>query len=279
MNRITTSTLFLCLLSSLFLFNEGKAQDLDTTEAKTSKWDRYLTAGIGSQNVVLYDQHMSPLNYYGGSLFPRFGYEKSGERSKSRLYFDFVYGSIRSRNATELRPMRGDYIRFDVDYTYLRYVKSVFKNRYKLYLGGQLLSHSNVRLNEQLDTGFITFIFSNSLAVSSAIERKVRWLGREITLYYQLGIPVISHVIRPSYLNIFNYLDPENDWVGERLDDSDLLTINKLQSFNSRFELNYPLNTNNIIRLSYNWDFYNLNNKLNAVSASHKVLVSFLFKF
>ncbi|MDN5201462.1 hypothetical protein QQ008_08820 [Fulvivirgaceae bacterium BMA10] len=282
MNRIgmlkkSTGTLLLLLL----LWSGGLAQS--EQEVSVGKGNpvlnRYLTSSLGSRSVRLKDDHMSPMNYFGGMITPGFGIIKERARSISRFDLLFNIGSIRSRNATELRPMRGDYFRLDIQYAYLRYIKEIGEGKYRWFVGGKFRSHANVRLNEQLDTGFITFIFTNGLSFSTALQRDFQLFNRKFIAFYQVDIGVLSHVVRPNYLNIFNYLDPENDWLEERLRDSDWLTIGKFNSIKSQLEIAYPIKAGNMIKFSYGWDFYSLNNKLKAKGASHEFLFTFMFNF
>ncbi|MDN5212416.1 hypothetical protein QQ020_10180 [Fulvivirgaceae bacterium BMA12] len=252
----------------------GNANHKNTPEKQ-----RYLISSLTSKRLQLRDQHMSPVTYFGGIIAPGFGMLKRKEKFFSEFSLNLALGSIQAKNGTELRPMRGDYFRIDMQYSYLRFVKNIANQRFRWYVGGKLKSHANVRLNEQLDTGFITFIFTNGLSLSSALERDINLFGRKMTLSYQLDLPVVTHVIRPNYLNIYNYIDPENDWLEERLRDSDWLLPGKFTSINSQISLTYPIKAGNMVRLSYGWEYYSLNNKLKARNASHDIALALLFNF
>ncbi len=270
-----------CLgLVILITVNSFAQQSADNADNKnTPEKQRYLISSLTSKRLQLRDQHMSPVTYFGGMIAPGFGMLKRKEKFFSEFSLNFTLGSIQAKNGTDLRPMRGDYFRIDMQYSYLRFVKNIANQRFRWYVGGKLKSHSNVRLNEQLDTGFITFIFTNGLSLSSALERDISLFGRKMTLSYQLDLPVVTHVIRPNYLNIYNYIDPENDWLEERLRDSDWLLPGKFTSINSQISLTYPIRAGNMVRLSYGWEYYSLNNKLKARNASHDIALALLFNF
>ena len=270
-----------CLsLLMLIAVNSFAQQSADNTGNKDiPKKQRYIISSLTSKHIQLRDQHMSPVTYFGGIISPGIGILKRKEKSISEFSLNFALGSIQAKNGSELRPMRGDYFRIDLQYSYLKFMKNILNQRFRWYVGGKLRSHSNVRLNEQLDTGFITFIFTNGLALSSALERDINLFGRKMTLSYQLDLPVVTHVIRPNYLNIYNYIDPENDWFKERIRDSDWLLPGKFSSINSQLSLSYTIKAGNMVRVTYGWAYYALNNKLKAKSASHDVSVALLFNF
>ena len=98
-------------------------------------------------------------------------------------------------------------------------------------------------------------------------------------LSYRLDVPFITHVIRPNYLNIYNYIDPENNWLKERFRDSDWLSVGKFTSINSQLSLSYIIKAGNMVRFTYGWEYYSLNNKLHARNASHDFEMALLFNF
>ncbi|MEQ8574043.1 MAG: hypothetical protein RIB63_08280, partial [Fulvivirga sp.] len=92
-------------------------------------------------------------------------------------------------------------------------------------------------------------------------------------------LPLLNHIIRPSFLNVFDYVNPEGNWVKERVDDSRWYAINKYSNITSTIYMLYPLSSSNIIRLSYEWDFYRIKSMLEATSISSTISFSLLFKF
>ncbi|MCB0561659.1 MAG: hypothetical protein KDD09_22055, partial [Phaeodactylibacter sp.] len=80
---------------------------------------------------------------------------------------------------------------------------------------------------------------------------------------------LLSHVIRPSYLNVYNYLDPEHDWLKERLEASEVLTLNRFQGLQSRLELTYPIAGENQLRFAYDWGFYHYDGLRRVNAARH----------
>ncbi len=271
----------ICLLAIIMSHFDGFGQETSASKTPKQKSEikRYLVSSMIIKSLQLRDEHMSPVTYFGSVVTPGLGFIKFKPNGISEFSFDVGIGSIQAKNGTEQLPMRGSYYRLDIHYSYLKYVKNVFKGKYRWYLGGKFKSHTNIRLNEQLDTGFITFILANGFSLSSALERDLKLFNRNVKFIFQADLPLVSHVIRPNYLNIYNYIDPENDWVSERFRDSDWLAIGKYTNIETRLSMLYPVRSGNYLKLSYGWAYYAVNNKLKARNASHEFGLAFLFNF
>ncbi|MEM7107866.1 MAG: hypothetical protein AAF519_06545 [Bacteroidota bacterium] len=268
----------LCLLVTLFYTGYGQT-NYARDSVLTMPTARYLSLGIGSSYVQLNDEHMSPLTYNGGSVYAELGAFKRKNKTVRNLAVGASYISLGAREDNREIDPRGQYLRLDMGYTQQWYVKSLFNKTVRWYAGGKINSHSNIRLNDQLDGAFITFLFSNGLYASSLMEREVYISGRPATVSWQMDLPVVNHLIRPNYLNIYDFVNPESNWVEERLDDSKLRTINAFTNIISTVSLTYPLRTSNALRFSYQWDFYRVSTGLPATSATHKFVFAFLFHY
>lgn len=277
LNRKIIRLGLLCLLGMCCFKAAGQKMEQDSVLNIAKA--RYLTLGIGSMSVQLNDEHMSPLNYYGGALNLQVGTFKRKKKSLRNFTMNAVYTILSPReDAREIDPM-GTYVRLDLAYAQQHYVRSFFKKTTRWYLGGKVKSHSNVRLNPQLDGGFITFVFANGVFLSNVLEREVRISGRPLTLEWQLDLPVINHLIRPDYLNIYDFVNPENDWAKERIEDSRWRSIAKYSNITSTLSILYPISTSNVLRFTYEWDFYRVGGEQKATHATHSYLFSFLFHF
>ncbi len=272
----------LCLIFSMHY--QCRAQEQGTSVAVKDSVlqisvDRYLTLGLASYYMKLNDQHVSPLNYMGGSFLLQVGAFKRKKRTIRNLSIGATSTTLGPKpDDREIDP-KGSYFRFDLSYSQHFYVKSFNKGKYRWFAGGRVKSSSNVRLNPQLDGGFITFLLANGVFASSVIEREVSISSRPLTLSWQLDLPIVNHVIRPSFLNVYDFVNPEGDWAEERLTDSGLKAINKYSNITSTISLLYPIKSNNILKFSYEWDFYRISSGLKATRASHTYMFSFLFNF
>ncbi len=241
--------------------------------------NRYLTLGLGSTSIRLKDDHMSPLNYYGGTINLNLGAYKRKKQSIRTFSLGATYTNTQPRSDSREIDPRSKYFRLDLSYAQQHYVRSFWKDQLRWYVGGKIRSHSNIRINPQLDGGMITFLFANGLFASSVLEREVRVSSRPLTIGWQLDLPVINHVIRPSYLNIYDFVNPQNDWLEERLEDSKWRGIGSYTNLTSTIYLLYPISSSNVLRFGYEWDFYQVDGVLSATSATNTFLFSLLFHF
>ena len=79
--------------------------------------------------------------------------------------------------------------------------------------------------------------------------------------------------------NIYDFVNPENNWVEERLEDSSWNAINRYSNITSTVSILYPIKAGNVLKFSYEWDFYRVSTGLRATRASHTFMFSFLFNF
>ena len=230
---------------------------------------RYLELDLGITSHRLQDPAVSPMAYIGAPLAIELGFEKRKPHSISRLALAGDIGRLASKNATELRPMASSYFQIDLSYQYLRRLPPLSTGRFTWFLGGRYRWHNSIRLTPQNDTGFISFFIANSISVSVRGETAFQLFGRQVELGWTGALPLLSHVIRPSYLNVYNYLDPEHDWLKERLEASEVLTLNRFQGLQSRLELTYPIAGENQLRFAYDWGFYHYDGLRRVNAARH----------
>ena len=277
LNRKRIRLALLCLLgmTSLKLDAQSVTQDSVLNLPTT----RYLTLGIGSTYIQLRDRHMSPLTYFGGAIDLQLGAFKRKKKSLRNFTVDMTYANLAPREDNREIDPQSIYFALDLQYAQQHYLRSFFNRTTRWYLGGKFRSHSNIRMNPQLDGGFVTFIFTNGFYASNVLEREVKLSGRSLTLSWQLDLPILNHTIRPEYLNIYDFVNPESNWVEERLEDSQWRSIASYSNVTSTLSLLYPISSSNVFRFSYEWDFYRINSELRSTSATHTYLFSFLFHF
>ena len=270
----------LCLIFSAHLKCNAQDEVISTRDSVLQiSVERYLTLGLASYYMKLNDQHVSPLNYMGGSFLMQFGAFKRKKNTIRNLTFSATSTVLSPKpDEREIDPT-GNYYKLEMAYSQHYYLRSFDRSKYQWYVGGKIKSATNIRLNPQLDGGFITFLLANGIFASSVIEREIKVSSRPLTLSWQLDLPIVNHVIRPSFLNIYDFVNPESDWVEERLSDSGWKAINRYSNITSTISLLYPIKSNNILKFSYEWDFYRINSGLKATRASHTYMFSFLFNF
>ena len=239
---------------------------------------RYLNLGMGFAAHRLQDPAVSPLNYRGSPFQLRLGYRKEKPGTFSEVSLTTDIGRLSSQNATDLRPMASQYYQFDLQYMLLKRIRRE-SGDFRWFLGGQYRSHNSIRLTPQNDTGFISFLMANSLRVAGRAEYSWQVLSRNTTLRWTGSTALLSHVIRPSYLNLYNYIDPENDWIGERLEASEWLSVNRFPGLESEISWLYPIRGGNTLALVYNWSFYHYSGERRVNAARTGFLIEFSARF
>ncbi|WP_128543869.1 hypothetical protein [Larkinella soli] len=239
--------------------------------------ERYGGLAVGSSFYTLRDPTVSPLTYRGNPVLIGLSYEKRKSRSFSGWSLTGDLGKLHSKNATALRPMQSTVYRADLFYNHNRWLSDE-SDRWRWFLGGAWRWHNSIRVTEQNDTGMISFLIANSLEATGGVERTVR-LGRKSARLSWMGeLPLLSHVIRPSYLNLYNYIDPQNDFLGERLKDARIVTLNRFPALLSTTRLTYPIAGENQLRLTYEWSFYQYDRPFPATIGRHSLSVQLLIR-
>ncbi len=233
---------------------------------------RHLFMALGSSFHRLQDPAVSPLTYRGDPFMIQLGYKKQKPNTISEISLTMDLGKLSSRNATEVRPMASQFYQIDLQYLLMKKLSDPTKP-IQWFIGGSYRWHNSIRLTPQNDTGFISFLIANSLRAAVQAQKRQSLFGREATLFWKGSVPLLSHVIRPSYLNIYNYLDPENNWLEERLKDSRFSTLNRFPGLESEFGLIYPMAGGNTFSLSYLWAFQHYAGE-RRVNATRNVLAA-----
>jgi hypothetical protein len=240
--------------------------------------ERYGVLGVGTSTYNLQDPTVSPMTYHGSLFSVGFGFEKRKNRSFSRWSLAGDLGKLHSANATNLRPMQSNVYRADLAFSHNRWLSDETA-RWRWFLGGAFRWHNAIRITEQNDTGMISFLIAGSLGASGGVERKFTLLGKNMRFNGLAELPLLSYVIRPSYLNLYNYIDPENNFLQERINDGRLVTINRFPALVSNLSLTCPIAGENQLRLAYEWAFYHYNRPFPATIGRHTVSLQLLIRF
>ncbi|MEZ5083988.1 MAG: hypothetical protein R2750_11150 [Bacteroidales bacterium] len=289
----------LLVLVFLFAFSLIYAQEENPDENKTTKKmirkarDRYLGLGLGFSYMKVIDNTTSPL-LYKGLQFPyaKLDYLVHSENRIKTLETEFSFGWLNTRTETPwYDPQNTSYLLI-IRYNILYRLRSVLKDKINWYLGPEFNINGQFRVNYKYGNSAFTFDNYNGVGVATRFEfpfsysaRKVKiWFmnfnrrDRNLRLSWQLSTPVVSFMIRPTYVTITNFIDPDlqTKITSENTDGGFFVPLN----IRSQTELFYELHNQNMFKLSYIWNFYNHDPGYNKVqSAYHGFLFSFIFKF
>lgn len=226
--------------------------------------------GIGSSYHQLQDPAVSPMRYGGQILHATLGWSSKRQTRYRSMSISTDLGQLRSRNATEQRPMATQYTQVDIRYGQWWSMPRLTSG---WLIGAAVRSHNSVRITPQNDTGMISFLIANGLWVGMRRKHLPRSHGQRMYLDWQLAVPLLQHVLRPSYLNLYNYIDPEHNWLQERLAASEWRLWHRFPGLETNLSLHRVLQRGNEVALMYQWSFYHYADARRVNAAQHTLRI------
>lgn len=269
--KIKTSILLIVFVFAISAISTAQEKD---SISKNPYKAHYMAIGTGGTFSHIKDDIMSPLNYYGFGfgLFPSLIFER--EKSINRFNISASYSAM--TNLIAEHNGRALNLQTDLDYFHLRKLKKPFLETFDWYVGGGLNTSSNFRWHNQLNNS--SFVYANffSISASSFVTKTFNFWGTDWIINYQLTMPLISTDIRPNYIGVINFIEPEPDYVGEIMDLMTVSTLNKFFKLNSRFDFGFKLKNGNQVLFNYMWDYYTFRKNSRIDAAYHLFGVSIL---
>lgn len=294
---LITTSLLLVLFIGLAPVSFCEAQDTinkkETRKLKRKARDKYMYMGMGFSHVKVTDNVTSPL-LYKGFQFPyvSLGYLNHSKKRIKTLEVDFSFGFLKSRTVSPWYSSQNMSFYTNIRYNILYYLRSFAKSRIKWYIGPEFNINGHFRVNNKYGNSAFTFDSYAGAGIATRFELPFGWKGRtyrflgkdhnrrerNLRLSWQLSTPLLSFLVRPTYVTITNFIDPELQ--------TKITKENTYGGFfvpfsiRSQTELYYVLQNQNMFKLSYVWNFYNHNPGYNKVqSAFHGLYIAFIFKF
>jgi hypothetical protein len=274
-------------------FPAGGKEKKEARKQKRKARDKYLVTGLGFSHVKVADKATSPLLYKGFEFpYAGIGYFNHSERTIKTLETEFSFGWLKTRTETPWYEPRNTSYYLAIRYNHLYHLITIFNNRVNWYLGPELNINGHFRVNYKYGNSAFTFDNYNGAGISTRFEFpfghksgtvkvwfiKFNRRDRDLRLSWQLSVPVVSFMIRPTYVTITNFIAPDMrtkitaDHTGGGL----LIPFN----IRSQTELYYTLHNRNMLKIGYTWNFYHHDPGYNKVqSAFHGVMFSYIFKF
>lgn len=240
--------------------------------------NRYLVAELGNSSQSMYDEAISYVRYKGSGMAPAFSLLKTGDNKYRLLNVSASFVTLTTDRSNGLRPMEVKTTRFTMDYRLLKKIKE-WGEKTKLYIGGEIGFLFNFKRAEQLDNSQLVYDYALTIGPAAKLDKTVTFRKRDCILSAALGIPLLSHIARPYYLNRIEFIDPKNDFIGDILNNSQLVTVNKNLRINSGLALTYPLFNKNALRIGYSWDFYKTTTINSVYAAEHLISLAFLANY
>jgi len=283
--------LFLLVLLFPFFLLSQTENNKSRKEIRKAR-DKYWVTSLGGTFVKSADNATSPLQYKGFAPSAGLSYLVHSTKVINVFETDFSYGWLKARTISPWYQQKTTNIIFNVRYYKLYMVKPIIKNRVNWYLGGEVFINSSFRVNIKYGNSAFTFNSYAGIGPVTRFEfpfgyktRKVKiWFmkfnrrDRNLRLSFQLSVPVLNVLVRPTYITVTNFIDP--DLQSAITSDHIYSGFFEPFSLSTQTELYYILHNQNMLKLSYNWNFFHHDPGYNKVqTASHAILFSYIFKF
>ena len=268
---------FILILHAILFANIVSAQNLELPRSNKTD-NRYWLLGLGLSIQNMYDEGISYVRYKGTGIAPSIGLIKSTEKKYCQFLLQPTFNKLTTDRSNELRPMEVRTTRLVLDYQYLVRVKE-WKEKLKLYAGGNASLLFNLKRAEQLDNSQLVYDYALSIGPAAKLDKTVKWNKRECVAAIGLSVPLLSHIARPYYLNRIEFIDPKNDFLGDLFSNSSVVTVNKNFRITSGLSFTYPLFNKNELKLGYTWDFYKMTTINSVYAAEHLISISFLSNY
>ncbi len=255
----------------------------DTTYNNGSYIDISGGLTIGS----LRDMSTSPLFYTG--VLPTIEIKYSNLFNKNLITFNFNTSNGLYLTSSENDFYNGSGNIFDFELSYFRNYDEFTNNSFGNWPGLSINNSTALRTNNYFGNAAFTFDNISSININYLItkkwtrkskEKKILWLikyrrkEKKYLLSFKTGIPIYSFIYRPGFTNPGNATQPELLLPGYKM-------YGKVFSgMNTNISLARILFNGNMIKLSYNWDFFTSGKySLNRLDTSkHTLLFSLVFK-
>ena len=239
---------------------------------------RFWTLGIGSSSQSMYDEAISYVRYQNSGLAFSFSLVKKNEKRYREFSIEPTFVKLKTKLSNELRPMEVTTTRIASNYKILKRLQLINKKTI-LHIGGVASFLFNFKTASQLDNSQLVYDYAFSAGASGKLDREFYWNKRRCTFSYTLAVPLIAHIARPYYLNRIEFIDPKNDFIGDLLNGSKIVSLNKYLRITSGAAIIYPLFNHNALRLGYRWDFYKMRTINKVYSAEHLVSLTFMSNY
>lgn len=262
--KLNFSNIFLAL-SLLLCTCHISAQALQKFEGD------YLPFGLGGSYTVFLDNFNSPLVYEGWNGLLQSGYYYQDEKWQNILYLNGGLGFAAPR-LDEASPSQ--YTNYLADITYqLRY--RVWNTAHQQAFAGLVnhntwayRQHNRFRNSAETFTGLFSFGLSGNYQrqFNLRLFKKTFDLGLDFTA----NLPLASYVIRPGYVT---------QTIADAPAVKELRWIDDLVHVNMQTELVWFRKNGNQLRLSYRWDYAQVEAPITTQQASHQLFISSYFRF
>lgn len=226
-----------------------------------------FSMGYGFETVK--DEALSPVSYSGSLGAVGLGYHYQNDKWISMLDINGLAGyQYPDLNRDEgYRNTLTGLVR-----AHYQLSRKVWQLPSSIDLFAGLVSHNSwdYRDHSRYGNSSANYIGLFSLGPIITAQKPFTLFSRNFTLAYRFGFPVATYYLRPTYIKPF---------LNQEIGSKGFAFWGDFYSLNSRTDLIYQLGNGNELRLSYVWDYYQLD-LLNKVQlANHILSISTVFRF
>jgi hypothetical protein len=255
----------------------GNAQD-SSFKRSHAESQRYWFLGTGLSFQSMYDEGISYVRYHNTGAAFTLGLVKSSEKKYREFFIDPSFIVLKTDESNELRPMSVSTTRFSLGYQYL--VKlTQWSESSKLYAGGAANLLFNLKRAPQLDNSQLIYDYALSIGPAAKWDKQFTWEKRKHTFSCNVGMPLLSHIARPYYLNRIEFIDPDNDFIGDLFSNSHITSVNDYIRVISDISVTRLIFNGNALKLAYQWDFYKMKTINKVYAAEHQVTIVFMSNY
>lgn len=268
----------LLLLSAFPSFAQNMAEDEGVLSKK--EYSRLLGFGVGATYQTFMDEVLSDMRYDKIGATAGITNSKTSETKYTELAFQ---GSLlnMSRKSEELVKAKIKSFKATMDYRHMYKLSLLNEGIYDVRAGALFsMLFCNRNAPHLGNTGKV-YEYAISLGLTAKIARQQQFSGRQGYIIWDVSLPFVSNISRPSYLNQSTSLDPESTLAKDIFGNSTFTSFGKMFRFNSRIHVLYPIKNGNKLRFTYQWDYYKMksNSGDRVFSAEHTLMLSFLFNY
>lgn len=228
----------------------------------------YIPFGLGYAYQTVKDNSVSSVSYSGNLASLSTGYYSQSEHWLSILdisgFGAFLYPNVNRENNTNSAISISGRLSYSMSYQVSKW------KEWRFFAG--LLSHNvwDYRDVSRFSNNSFNFNGFISGGISLASQKTFDLWNRKFGFQYTLGLPFSTYALRPGYIKPF---------IGDDIGSTEFYFWGDYFALDSKTELFWKINDHNLIRLSYQWE-YNQLNALNKVQvASHFITLSTIFGF